>query len=79
MRFPVGDIVDTVVSDAGGVALNRALCTLADDLNSSLLYYEVTLEHFDGENFLRFEERTAEEIEAIEDYEEATEAMRAAA
>jgi len=70
MRFSVGDIVDTVVSDAGGVALYRALCVLADDLNSSLLCYEVTLEHFDTGDYLRFARRSSEEIEDDEHLED---------
>ena len=65
MRFSVEDIVNTVVSDAGGAALHRALCALVDDLNSELLYYEVTLEHYDTGDYLRFEKRSPEEIADI--------------
>lgn len=63
MRFRVTSIMDTAISDKQTMEVHRALCTLADDLNSCLLNFEVTLEHYDTEDFLRFEM----DIEAIEE------------
>ena len=75
MRFTVQDITNVAAYTEQADELHRALCVLADDLNASLLHYEVTLEHFDTGDFLRFEMRSEKEIEDIKGVEEAIEAM----
>ena len=75
MRFPVQDIIDIGMNNTQEREIHKALCALADDLNATLLYYEVTLEHFDRGDYLRFEKRSPGAIEAIEDYRKIAEDM----
>ena len=57
MRFHIGDILDVAT---GGDAeletrLRRAMCDLADELNSGLGDYEVMIVHLDTADYLMFE------------------------
>lgn len=50
MRFYVGEILDA----ASEVEIRAALCNLADELNSDLDGYTVSMEHLDSYDYLTF-------------------------
>jgi len=55
MRFHIGDILDIATGDAElETRLRRAMCDLADELNSGLGDYEVMIVHLDTADYLTF-------------------------
>lgn len=66
MLFPIRDLLDCGAGDdAMENRIRREVQDLADELNSSLLEYEVRLTHLDTDDYLEFIRRTDERIAAM--------------
>jgi len=66
----VQGLLDLAVSDAGEVNTWQALADVADELNSALPEYRVSLEHYDTRDYLSFEKRDPTEQAFWDDQEE---------
>jgi len=78
VSIDVQGLIDLSVSDAGEVKTWRTLCDVADELNSALPKYRVSLEHYDTGDYLSFERRDPTDATHWADQQEELEAIKLA-